>query len=729
MTENKTKFEINGSEFDSNIDNIKSAIDHLNKFKDQSKLTENEEAAEAFHLIYVMTAFYISSNPELIDIYEEKNLIKIIYNVNDYLSSICVTLKVPGDQSFSKLDGRKTEILRNSIQTLNFLTINSVQARLKYFQLGGAKSLLKLLDTDKFTKKFQNDEIINKIVSNLNWLSKTADFFKNEWNELQAVDIFLKVDQKYPSTKLIAYMAFANIANDKHIDTLAEVNDVIIELMEIIDFAADSVYKGNVTREYQPFIESDDQTTNSYEVYVVPVDKYKIRFTLTGILLVLNKLAVNDTIRSEIYIKFNLRDALRKIIMSGSLIEKRYALHVLAQLCFDHQVVEELAKDVELSSNIERMVKTENCSIKSMRKLCEQIIWCIKMKNSIPDVDLIKPTSKDQTHVVISYNTQSKDLCLKIKEELEKCGFKVLIDINNGSSINEMTKCVETCDYFLMCVTEKYRQSVHCQAEAQYSFKLRKKVIPLIMQKGYRNVNGWLGPLMDDRNNISFNNESFDQSMSDLLKELGVKNSSSNLQRSENNISRVKFQRGRNKDYPKRSSPDQKNRIYVQSRLTPELRSKPHSTEPQRRNFSQNSYNKHAQNYNSNEYNIGERNFFKRSPFHHTCLESKNKTIKTKKSFSNSDYQLELSPKTWNEEKTDEWFSEKKVPVEIRNIMKPYNGDVLYQLYKLRKGAPEFFYQSIASKCSVVLPDILLFTYNLENLFENYFTKFRHVNN
>jgi hypothetical protein len=34
----------------------------------------------------------------------------------------------------------------------------------------------------------------------------------------------------------------------------------------------------------------------------------------------------------------------------------------------------------------------------------------------------------------------------------------------------------------------RYRQSLNCQAEAQYSFKLNKKIIPLIMQDSYENV-------------------------------------------------------------------------------------------------------------------------------------------------------------------------------------------------------------------------------------------------
>jgi hypothetical protein len=58
-----------------------------------------------------------------------------------------------------------------------------------------------------------------------------------------------------------------------------------------------------------------------------------------------------------------------------------------------------------------------------------------------------------------------------------------------------MAKAVEGAQVVLMCVTEKYRQSVNCQAEAQYAFRMNKKIIPLIMQSGYASVDGWLGKL------------------------------------------------------------------------------------------------------------------------------------------------------------------------------------------------------------------------------------------
>jgi hypothetical protein len=53
-----------------------------------------------------------------------------------------------------------------------------------------------------------------------------------------------------------------------------------------------------------------------------------------------------------------------------------------------------------------------------------------------------------------------------------------------------MAKAVENSDCILICMTDKYKISPNCRAEAEYTFHIRKKYIPLIMEKGYK-PDGW----------------------------------------------------------------------------------------------------------------------------------------------------------------------------------------------------------------------------------------------
>ena len=146
------------------------------------------------------------------------------------------------------------------------------------------------------------------------------------------------------------------------------------------------------------------------------------------------------------------------------------------------------------------------------------------MKNYTNKEDAVKGSTCQKSQIMISYNGASRDLCINLKDELEKAGYKVWIDIDeiHGSSLDSMARAVETSEIILMCVTEKYRQSINCQAEAQYAFKLKKPILPLIMQKGYENVDGWLGMIMGDRIYINFMKYNFVEAIKRLLAQVSL---------------------------------------------------------------------------------------------------------------------------------------------------------------------------------------------------------------
>jgi hypothetical protein len=98
--------------------------------------------------------------------------------------------------------------------------------------------------------------------------------------------------------------------------------------------------------------------------------------------------------------------------------------------------------------------------------------------------------------IMISYNRESRDIILKIKNELEnlQIGFKIWIDFEDihGSSLESMAKAIEQSQCVIIGMTENYKQSTNCRAEAEYAFQLNRKIVPLILQKDFK-PNGWLG--------------------------------------------------------------------------------------------------------------------------------------------------------------------------------------------------------------------------------------------
>ena len=96
--------------------------------------------------------------------------------------------------------------------------------------------------------------------------------------------------------------------------------------------------------------------------------------------------------------------------------------------------------------------ETEKEIFESTKKLIGQINWILNKKR---ENNLVN----ENPHIMISYNTANREICLKIKEKLEETGFKVWIDVNDlhGSSFDAMAKAVENSMLVLLCITEKYR--------------------------------------------------------------------------------------------------------------------------------------------------------------------------------------------------------------------------------------------------------------------------------
>lgn len=196
---------------------------------------------------------------------------------------------------------------------------------------------------------------------------------------------------------------------------------------------------------------------------------------------------------------------LRMIIYNGNDVEREYSILLLWQLCFDKQIAADVLNDGELYNFINSISQNTSLDKKLVENACG-IIWVLNSSSSQdeikPPVPLDDKPAKNladlnleeinQKHIMISYNRESRDLCLKVKAELEKLGYKIWIDVESihGSSLEAMANAIENSVCVLMCMTEKYKQSANCRLEAEYSFQQSKPIIPLIMQKDYK-PDGW----------------------------------------------------------------------------------------------------------------------------------------------------------------------------------------------------------------------------------------------
>jgi hypothetical protein len=130
----------------------------------------------------------------------------------------------------------------------------------------------------------------------------------------------------------------------------------------------------------------------------------------------------------------------------------------------------------------------------------------------------------EQYDMMISYCWAQKELCHRINDRLEKEGYSVWLDRDEmrGSIIESMAEAVENSKCVLICMSSDYKASTNCQAEAEYAFNRKSKMIPLMVEKEYK-PDGWLGFMAGSKIYVDFadkEDEEFDQAYELLIAEL-----------------------------------------------------------------------------------------------------------------------------------------------------------------------------------------------------------------
>ena len=529
-----------------------------------SKLIDDSNSYNAFNFFIFSIAF--SNNTETVTLcenlktdtifcgilsklYEKKDSIEFDYLID------------PMDQTFiSDPSKRYGRILSYCFYAINLLVLKSI-----YFSknIEILKLQLNFIKDENFLAKHLNSEInyfsrvlgiFDILALNMSSMSKTCEDIIDKWNELNVADALLNLGAKNESAKLDSYLCLINIYDDKKIETIPEVQYVLNKLIDMIVTTDKDFNDGQINRlERQITINNQTRIANIY------VQKYSkgTNISLYAIIYSLYRLSVNNTMKKKVYFQFEIKRYLKSILEKCNEDETELILQLIAQLSFDKEIVNDLKLDDWFLKKFQSY--SSNQFGKGIKLLSDKILWNLKdlSSNQLVDSRVLNASSiqndsnKDTNkHVMISYNSGSRDLCLKIKKKLEELEHKVWIDVEeiHGSSLEAMAKAVEESACVLMCVTEKYRQSLNCQAEAQYSFRINKPIIPLIMQIGYENATGWIGFIMGDKIFINFTKYDFEECMRRLKHEINKISKTENKQKHIVPIEEPKVNSARNED-------------------------------------------------------------------------------------------------------------------------------------------------------------------------------------
>jgi len=516
-------------------------IEYFLSIKEPSILVNDQKSYKYFY--YLKEILFDRAKADLIDwgYFTEKNCHELFAQIINYLYSIRNEL----DLSEEKLDTQSLvenpSINSRRLFIFEWITfiINSILSKSLVFGFDfswtkGFETLISIIKDLDFVEKIANSKfpiILFLIPANLNWMSKNADGSIKRWQDLDVINALLGLIDIFPTQtrKTALYSTIINIANDKQLETIGEIQKSIEAFNELLLLAVREHKEKIVYRDLREF-QSEDKIVKKYMVQII--NHKKEPYSLTSVFLAFYRVAINDKIKLCIYFDLKIKDSLKIILNNGTPIEIKYVLKLIAQLTFNEKIKNDLLLDREFIDLLKTLkINDEKSQEPLLKSVSKQIEWNLKEKRCEQ-----KPETS-AGHIMISYNFASRAMCLEIKKRLESHGYKIWIDVEeiHGSSLDAMAKAVENSFCVLMCVTEKYRQSVNCQAEAQYAFRINKKIIPLIMQSGYETVQGWLGIIMGDKIYINFEEFEFDVCIEKIIHELKV--SESNMGKSNSVIS------------------------------------------------------------------------------------------------------------------------------------------------------------------------------------------------
>ena len=174
--------------------------------------------------------------------------------------------------------------------------------------------------------------------------------------------------------------------------------------------------------------------------------------------------------------------------------EKGCATRALWMLAFDDSNKEAIRQKEEGAMDIlQQLQHSENPQV---QRAAAGALWELEGK-TVRHSERIESTGN---HVMISYQWDSQKVLVELKNRLRASGYRVWMDLEQigGSTLDAMAKAVENSSVVLVCVSERYKESPNCRAEAKYAFQLRKEIIPLMMQRNYM-PDGWLGIIVGEK--------------------------------------------------------------------------------------------------------------------------------------------------------------------------------------------------------------------------------------
>ena len=393
---------------------------------------------------------------------------------------------------------------------INCLFENSLEFTLIFAKLNGFKPYLKFL---KNTNLILNTSLNNLegFLYHLAVLSKYSGTNRDEWRKLDAISILLDIATHFSDeTEIVdsAYIIIADITNDTEIDELEEIHSVVDNFVQKLkEFDEYFLKQKELSIEYEQYLNDENKTE---EIQLNIIRPNPLTFILRG----LNLLAINERVKLRLFNDYQIFNALKRIIQNGFTLEKVGAIKLITRICFNVELCQKILKDKEFVYMV-KILANQTGLHKDLRKASVDLAWITSERFQRPPMTLTHEVSsqkKAKFYVTISHDHgRGSEVGKRLKSELEMIGYDVLINENEVEyCLDKMWKSIEESYCVILLISESYRQSIRCQAEAQYSVRLRKPIVPMVIEDGLDLDNGWIARLIATKKSIHLPSECFD---------------------------------------------------------------------------------------------------------------------------------------------------------------------------------------------------------------------------
>ncbi|XP_072048578.1 uncharacterized protein [Amphiura filiformis] len=261
--------------------------------------------------------------------------------------------------------------------------------------------------------------------------------------------------------KVVALLVLAFIIDEKESEMLGRDGNVIATFVGMLNTA----------------VESSDHTA----------DDEHASFSLEEIIAGLHRLIINDANKEIVWRSGGIPTITSMLTPDFTSDDQTMAAKVLWSLAFNENV----RKSDDMKKSVEALTRLTSSNTKSVRTASSNALWQILDKSSQ------QKKVGGREHIMISYNWTHQDIALKVRDDLERAGYNVWIDVDKMEDdiLETMASAVSKSAVVLVCMSQQYHNSQNCRSEATYAYKKKKHVIPLLMEDDY-SPEGWLDILI-----------------------------------------------------------------------------------------------------------------------------------------------------------------------------------------------------------------------------------------